>query len=206
MLTTGSNYVIIQTMKKLFVFLTMMLIVTSGISQTPLNPPLGLKFGSTPDEVKKEVSSKGTYKTIETATYGKLLTFDDVIVGSTTAQSVMFKFVNNKLFAVTLIYIVENINELQAKYDNLSEIITSKYGQGHSFRTFRYPYDDTADDFAAAVRGGYADISTFWSKMFTGEDGIILELKRYGVTMEYQSGALMSEALEAQKSKDEVAF
>lgn len=141
----------------LLVFISSMILAQEKI----ITPPLGLTFGMNETDFKAVMNKYGTFKSKSSQSYGFGIHYNTVKIGSTTASLVIGKFVENKLFEIVAIYIVED-EDIQRKYKEICEIITTKYGKGEETRKFRYPYEDGDDDFVIAVKGGYTDISTLW--------------------------------------------
>jgi hypothetical protein len=192
-------------MKKLICISVMLFTAIASYSQSNLNPPIGLTWGSTVESTKQVLNKLGTFGEISDASYGKFLRYDKVAIGTTSADVVFLKFTNNKLFEIKIAYYVEDA-DIQSKYDQICQIITSKYGKGNEYRTFKYPYEDKASDFEMAVKGGYADISTFWIDMFT-DGAITVEINKIpGIILGYQNSDLFKEARKASDSKDNVSF
>lgn len=183
-----------------------LLISLATFAQERLTPPLGLSFGMTLESAKIKLNSAGTFNKSGISDFGKTLTYEKVKIGSTVSDMVMCKFVNNALFEVVIFYLIEN-TEIEEKYAEFCTIIRNKYGEGESYRNFKYPYEDTADDLEMAVKGGYASIVTYWSKSFTNSDAISVEIiSAPAIKLSYQNGTLIDEATKVKTDKDKVAF
>ncbi len=141
----------------LLVFVSSMIFAQEKI----ITPPLGLTFGMNETDFKAVLNKYGTFKSRTSQSYGFGINYNEVKIGSTIASLVIAKFVDNKLFEIGAYYIVDD-EDIQSKYNEICQIITTKYGRGEETRNFRYPYKDGDDDFVMAVKGGYTDISTVW--------------------------------------------
>lgn len=177
-------------------------------AQSNVEAPMGLAFGSDMASVKSVMNNKGTFDSENIQSYGKSLLYSGVSVGVKNATLASFKFTDNKLFEVSLVFEPSRETEIEDMYDSICDIINAKYGRGESFRNFKYPYDDTDDDFLIALKGGYATIKTYWMK-FDDEDSITVGIEKYGslcVILKYQNGKLIDQAQNKQKELNTSEF
>lgn len=193
-------------MKKLFTIILTLLLSIVVFGQQKLYAPLGLSFGGSIQASRQVLDKLGTFDKITNPTYGKALIYTDIKVGSTKADAVVAKFVNNKLFEVGFLYGVED-NNIESVYEKLCKIISDKYGEGHSYRLFTDPYFDGDGYFMQALKVGKLNISTFWSSRFSNSDAIWIEIETSGIiALSYQDGKLLLEAIELNNSKDNASF
>jgi hypothetical protein len=172
-----------------FIFLNILLMGQDKM----ITPPLGLTFGMRESAYKTAMLKYGTFDKAEDEAYGRSLNFLNVSIGNTKSFVFVGKFVNNKLFEVVVGY-NDDITEIEERYKDICSIISSKYGQGKSFRNFKYPYEDKEEDFELAVRSGHADIVTYWGTYETNE--ISVEINKIpAVSITYQSTTLVEEAV-----------
>lgn len=192
-------------MKKLFILLFAMMMFSLN-AQKSLTPPVGLSFGMNLESAKQKLDPIGTFDESVTAVYGKRITYYNVKIGSTVSDMMGCKFVNDKLYEVVIFYDATH-SEIENKYNSLCAIITDKYGEGQSYRNFKYPYEDKASDIEMAIKGGYANIATYWLKQFNNEDGISVKITSgMAIMLIYQHGVLTNEAINISTIKDKNAF
>lgn len=151
---------------KIILSIATILFTVSAYSQTNVPPDgaAGLKFGMSPSEVKAIWKNKGTlyqdYETIK-STIGSL-SYIDISVGNEKFDVATAKFVNNKLYEISVMKLPEREAFAQGIYDNLQEILNNKYKKGNSYRIFTGIYEDGDGYEMQAVRLGNADIATYW--------------------------------------------
>lgn len=192
------------------IVLYFLLISLASFCQSKLDAPLGLIFSSNRATVKSNLSSKdGVFDKESKHIYGTSLIYNDIKIGSLKSETSIFKFVDDKLFEVNLFFSPTHNNEIQDIYDDICKIIFDKYGKGESFRNFKYPYEDKADDQIIAMKKGYADITTFWLK-FSDSDAITAKILPFDedieVKLSYQSGNLLKLAMKKQEIQNKNDF
>lgn len=195
-------------MRKYFGIMILLIMSVTMFGQTKLSAPIGLTFGNSLESAKQILNQVGTFVEKTSRPYGISVQYSEVKIGATTADVVMCKFVNNKLFEVCVYYKADD-EKIQSMYDNFCSIINTKYGKGKSFRIFRYPYKDGDEDFITAIEGGYADIETYWTHWTHEEedDAIVVEIiKVPAIRISYQNGVLFNEAKRIEDNKNNASF
>ena len=184
-------------------FLTCMI---SSFAQTELTGAMGLTFGMNPNSVQSVMEKKGGI--VKTLKNGKFI-ITNVIMGTKKPAMVLCDFVNNKLFDIGIYFTPSLEAKTQDLYDEISEIIVSKYGKGESIRHFKGIYTDDDGYEMQAVKLGNADIVTYWSK-FLNNNAICLQIypltESLYVKLTYQDDRLAAEAEKQQATKDKAEF
>ena len=182
---------IFKPMKRLILFSCLILLPSYIIGQLkPITPPLGLTFGMSEDSFKSIMKKYGEFDQSYNQPYGKALSYINVKIGNTTSDIVGAKFVNNKLFEVTLYYLVEDI-DIHLKYREFCNIFEDKYGTGKEIRYFISPYQEKDGHFVEAVKNGKAKIFTLWESVNT----ITVTIDKLpAIEINYQSVSLYDEA------------
>jgi hypothetical protein len=193
-----------KTSKELLISCLLVSFCTLTFAQTAqtLSAPLGLTFGMNAISAKKILTSRGGKIETESPT---LLLVSNVQVGNKTSDVAAFKFINNKLFEVSLSFWPEPEATSQKIYDELQQIVESKYGKGDYYRSFKGIYDDGDGFEMQAVKQGQATIVSYWTN-FLNESGISLEIqllqKNIVVRLGYQDGLLVNDAIAKQNEKN----
>jgi hypothetical protein len=195
-------------MKKLL-FLVLMVIITNSLiaqsEQTELAGALGLTFGMNATSVKDIMGKKGS--TLREAT-PEIITYENVQIGTKKADLLSFHIVNDKLHTIKALFISEIEAKTQDIYDDLKNILGSKYGEPKSYRDFTDPYKDGDGYEMQAVRLGKAAIESYWS--FKNDKVIALEIRALKtemyVSLVYQDSKLFEEVKAKQGIKNKADF
>lgn len=84
---------------------------------------------------------------------------------------------------------------IKTNYSEICDIISLKYGKGVEKREWKFPYSENYGDFATAVHGGYANISTRWYKTnYITASIISFQYKYLLVLLVYASESLSDKA------------
>lgn len=182
-------------------FLVLIFISGNSIAQTELTGAVGLSFGISTENVKSIMSKRSGTVDQSGPNY---LSYNDVMIGTKKADILFLQFVNNKLHTIKAMFLPEFEAKTQDLYDELKEIITSKYGKSESYRNFKTPYEDGDGYEMQAVKLGKADISSYWK--FPSDRIISLNIesteKIIFVSMVYQDGKLFQEVKQKQENKN----
>ena len=195
-------------MKKLL-FLGLMVIITNSLiaqsEQTELAGALGLTFGMNATSVKDIMGKKGS--TLREAT-PEIITYENVQIGTKKADLLSFHIVNDKLHTIKALFISEIEAKTQDIYDDLKNILASKYGEPKSYRDFTDPYKNGDGYEMQAVRLGKAAIESYWS--FKNDKVIALEIRALKtemyVSLVYQDSKLFEEVKAKQGIKNKADF
>lgn len=184
-------------------------IASNHLEDAP-NGAAGLKFGMSPNEVKALWSTKGKLSEAYTplqAAVGSIL-FKNLKVGTETFDIAVVKFVNMKLYDIILSKIPYSDGFAQDIYDNLQEILITKYGNGSSIRHFEGIYEDGDGYEMQAVKLGEATIATYWdfSPISIIKLGIESAEVNLIVIMQYQSVELCKEVNKATNKANKIEF
>jgi hypothetical protein len=197
-----------KTIKTTLIIFVLSTFCSVAMAQTKpvLSAPLNLKFGMSFAEVKKAMIAKGFEVQTESP---KMIMFKDVTIGNMKSAVAVFKFINNKLYQVNFGFFPPAEKMAQKIYDDLQEIIETKYGKGDYYRNFTGAYDDGDGFEMQAVRLGEGSIKSFWLE-FADDSGISLAIEPLStsvyVSLQYQDGILIKDAIAKQDEKNNTDF
>jgi hypothetical protein len=195
-----------KNLQATLLFALMMVFSISLAAQTELTGALGLTFGMNAGTVKSIMQKKGGI--VESAINGNL-SITNVTMGTKKPAMVICKFVNNKLYDIGVYFIPTVEAKTQELFDEISSTIVSKYGEGRSFRHFSGKYTDGDGFEMQAVKLGFADIATYWSK-FLNNNAISLEIyplkDNLYVKLTYQDDRLAAEGEKQDATKNNAEF
>jgi hypothetical protein len=158
--------------EKFILFVLIMVNSFSLYAQSDLTGAMGLTFGMNKNAVKSNILKRsGTFET----TKGGTLMITNITMDSKNPVMVMCKFVNLKLFEISVYFIPSLEVKTQELFDEISGIVESKYGKGQSLRTFKGIYKDGDGFEMQAVKTGNGSIATSWSG-FNNNNIIYLEI------------------------------
>jgi hypothetical protein len=186
------------------ILLSIMIIssISSLAQEVELKGAMGLTFGSNKATVKKIMASKGAILMSDKA---DIIAYTDFPIGTLKAYILFCKFVNDKLYEIVANFDPVLEAKTQERYDEICEIISSKYGKGDSRRLFTGTYTDGDGFEMQAIRLGNADIATFWVNFKNGS-GIIVEIVSINdalrVKLTYQDGVLIDDAIKRDNLKN----
>lgn len=188
------------------VFFNAMCLTLVSQSPTKLTGALGLTFGINKAKVKEIIVGKGG---ILKETKINSISFSNVKMGTQNSDILLCKVVNDKLFEIVAIFAPSVEARAQELYDEIKNIIESKYGKGESFRSFKGIYTDGDGYEMQAIKTGNATIATYWTN-FENKNGIVLEIvgteRLVFIKLSYQDGLLIEEAIKIEDSKNAVEF
>jgi len=145
-------------------------------AQSPLFADI--KWGSTVEEVKRQLIGKG-FKPTATDKDGDLK-FEGKLLGETMAGWAMF---SNKKLAKVFIVLATPDRRAIDKYNEVRKVLVEKYGDpSDTFKMFRRPYYEGDGYEEQAIRLGKARYSTFW-----GNGLYVAITDRLAVTITYES-------------------
>ena len=177
-------------------------------AQSKLDAPIGLTFGQNIDIVKLILDKKGEYVDTTNVDYGTVLTYSNINLEYLTSEIIICKFVGDSLFEVDMLFRSTIIHDIEKKYDEVCNIVISIYGEGDSFRSFKYPYSDKSSDLIEALMNGSADIKTRWQFMFLEEDAVSAQIIEYDqslyVKVSWQNGKLINKVLKSREAIEKV--
>ena len=189
--------------------LALLLIPFLGFSQTtkPIDSFLGIKFGSNALTVKNAITARGGILEIRQSSVD-FLVFTNVTLGHRKAEMLAIKFVNKKAYQAGFLFRAplepQTIDYYNALVNDLNEV----YGKGTSTRNFKSPYEDGDGHELTAIEGGYADFQTLWTNANGNGNAIQAKINADPllVSLTYQDGALINEAISQQKAKEKSDF
>lgn len=200
-------------MKTAIIF-SIVVVLSSPIAYSQTNEApdgaAGVKFGMSLAQVKSIWNTKGTIYQDYTVTIPKIgiVFYKNLKVGTKTFDMASASFVNNKLYMIELSLFPESDVFAQLEYDNLKEVIESKYGKGRSIRRFNGIYEDGDGYEMQAIRVGQGRIVTQWS--FEPVSIVKLEIKPLSenvyVSLGYISVSLGEEADKLKEQKNVIEF
>jgi len=189
-------------MKKLL-FITLLLIPCLGFSQTtkPIEGFLGIKFGSSKDEVIAAMKAKGYKPGVSNNNSDPILDFGSITYGHRQTTEFGVKFVDNKAYQAVFIFKADEEPKTIIYYNNLINDINENYGPGDQHRIFRSPYADGDGDEITAISGGYADYFTNWFD--SNKNDIQVKItSEMNVIVFYTNGTLADQAKAKAKEKE----
>jgi hypothetical protein len=195
-------------MKKVL-FIVILLMFSTLIFAQSLDGFLGLRFGTTADSVKKIMLAKPGCKLGVKSTKDVLM-FTDCKFAGRGATLIVFRFINNK-FHTGRVFLSPSLDSKIVELFNTvkGELNERYYTTTQDYERYDYPYEKGDGYYESAIKLGKAHFSAYWDftnpKSENKEDNNIISLEideDMYVIIGYQDGALIKEAVEAQKSKD----
>jgi hypothetical protein len=172
------------------------------LSERTLNAPIGLTFGMSTEKAKAFMLRKNVKLDTKYSKKDKLF-YNNVKVGSKTADFITLLFVDNKLFDVTIYYDVTN-GRIQETYDLLKETIDNKYAYVAPYRNFDKPYFDGDGYEMQAIKLGKGSISTYWG-LKNGTISLVIE-QSLEISIGYQEINLAAIYFNRKKKKEAADF
>ena len=176
--------------------ITMMFLTVFGFygqaQNTSLDGFLKSNWGQSLAEVTANNSAKG-YEYFE-GLGDDMLAVTGANFAGTSDCMIIWMFTSDKLFQG----IVSITPDLEAKamseYDNMKTKISGKYGEGKTYESYDYPYDEGDGHWETAFKLGKGHLDTFWNF----EDGNSLSMKLgedLAIKIVYQSTELVAEKI-----------
>jgi hypothetical protein len=195
-------------MKKILVLIILLIVPVFIFAQVELPGALGMTFGINKVTVKTIISNKGGVPN-GTGSNPNVLSFTKVKMGTKICDNVSCKFIDDKLYKIIIAFFPEVEAKTQELYDYIRSIIVDKYGETKSYRDFKGIYTDGDGYEMQAVRTGNADIVSYWTD-FKNENAITLEIKAIEdfvyVSLSYEDGILIKEAIKREEAKNATEF
>jgi hypothetical protein len=192
----------------LIAFLLFMTI--SSINAQSIDGFFGMKFGSSVDSIKKAMLSKQG-STIESkfCTDSRLV-FTGLKFAGRNALLMRFSFVNNKFHTGTAAFTSDLESKVVDLYNDIKGEINEKYHQSTSdYEQYKYPYEKGDGHTETAIKLGKASFATYWffKHPISGnkdyQNSITLEISsNLTISITYQDGMLINEAIEKKKEKN----
>lgn len=184
----------------LFVFT--FLCSTSLFSQT-LDGVMGVKFGSSPETVKKVVLAKTGAKLFTGRTHEHMLFFEGFTFAGRKVALVAFSFINNQFHTAMIAFKPKNSATIIELYEELKNEINEKYFVTNmDYEEYKYPYEKGDGLAEYAIQADKANFSAYWEFKNLNSESDYINLKISSdlrIDLTYQSGALIKLARDKQK-------
>lgn len=189
-------------MKKNLIII-LLLIPFWGISQTtkPIEGFLGVKFGSSRQEVIAAIKAKGGI--LDADSPADKAYFTNVSLGPRAAETLFVFFTNDKLYKGVFYFKPDQEPQTIEYYNALVSDISEVYGKGKAVRTFKSPYQEGDGYEITALSSGHA---TFFTN-FDRANGLIqigiktLKDESLYVLVYYEDKTLSAEVEKNEKQK-----
>ena len=161
---------------------------------TSLDGFLKSNWGQSLAEVKANNSAKG-YEYFEGL--DNILAVRGVDFAGTSDCMIIWMFTSDKLFQGIVSITPDLTAKAMSEYDSMKAKISGKYGEGKTYESYDYPYDEGDGYWETAFKLGKGHLNTFW----TFEDGNSLSMElmeNLTITIKYQSTELVGERIKQQ--------
>lgn len=187
----------------------LLLIPFFGISQTkkPIEGFLGIKFGSSKAAVIAAIKAKGGSMYPE-GDEKKIILFRNVTLGTRETRVLFVKFIDNKAYEAIFILVPKLEPKTIEFYNDVVSDINDVYGPGKAYKDFKSPYFEGDGHEISAISGGYADYETQWrSDLSDTSNSMEVSIgSDLSISVRYQDGALIDEAVKRQKEKSNADY
>lgn len=165
----------------------------------------GMTFGSSMAECKKNILAKEGATIDNKNSSETVLIIDGAIFGGRKTDFISLEFITNKLHTARVFYPKTLEAKVEELYSEIKSEINSKYYTTKvDFRNFKSPYRDGDGYDTQAIRLGKGTVAAFWKfkRSDEFENLISLEIKEdLIVSLSYQDGKLIKEAVQKRKSE-----
>lgn len=188
-------------MKKLLSLLSFILIANIAISQsTSLSGCLGVKFGSNQKETKEIIEGKNAGFNLYSNT-DDVVSYSEGTFANHECIGIIYYFYNNSFHSAKVLLEVSQSPKVFDFYNKIVSEVQDKYGiSPYKEHIFKYPFEEGDGHEVSAIRGGYADIKSY----FNFDDGNVITVsitENLDVLIIYQNVKLAEEAINASKKK-----
>lgn len=187
-------------MKKISFTVALSILVSLIQAQTKtLDGFLKSDWGSSVAEVKVNNADKGyTYYEDEAVGKDALVATGANFAGENDCI-ILWRFTSDKLFEGVVIITPELKAKSMEKYKDMKSKISGKYGEGSTYESYDYPYEEGDGHWETAFRLGKGQLSTYWE--FEDSNTLGMELTEdLTIKITYQSTKFVREAIEKQKA------
>ena len=167
-------------------------------SDTELTGFLKSKWGESLTKVKNNNLVKG-YEYIDTANtvnaeFHSVLAVIADFAGLPNCVLV-WSFTSDKLYQGVVMFTPELSAQAMLKYHSIKDLLVKKYGEGVTYESYDYPYEEGDGHWETAFELGKGKLNTYW--IFKDDNTISLQLTaELDVKITYQSDELTSETIE----------
>lgn len=190
-----------KNMKKFLIFIISVLVYSNSFSQaTELTGCMGIKFGSTKEQVKEAVISKRagfqTYK--DEVSY---ISYTNGTFAGRECVGAIFMFYNNKLHTVKILLREDQDPKVFDLYKTVVSELETKYNtSAEKHHIFKKPYYEGDGYTVSAIKMGYADIASYIN--FADNNVISISITENLTTMIlYQNTDMAQEAIDNNNQK-----
>lgn len=169
---------------------------------------LGIKFGSSREEVKKSMLLRQDCKLDIQNSNENVLFFDNVNFGGRKTEYIIFKFVNNQFHTGAVVLKPELESKCIELYTKIKDELNEKYFvTDKDYENYKYPYEKGDGHAETAIAVGKAEFVSYWffNQDTDGEiqNAISIQIKEdFNIVITYQDGKLITEAIKKQKESN----
>jgi len=194
-------------MKNAIVFL-LLIVSTNSYSQS-LDSFFGMKFGCSPDSVKKVMLAKpGT--SLMQGSRNDFLMFSGLKFAGRNTERISFSFINNKLHTGKVGFKSNLESKTLELYNEIKDELNQKYFKTkQDYEIYKYPFTKGDGHFETAVSSGKASIASFWefknpkAKVKEDNNSISLQItETFLIALCYQDGVLIGQAIDNDNKKN----
>lgn len=182
--------------KSILTILILLPILTFAQDLPKITGLLGIPFGSSVEKVKQVMTNKGAKRDLKS----KQLLFTNVKFGAYSDCLVIFSFVNNKLYQGIISLPSGSEGSTIDRYDLAVSELSKKYGEGESYKSFKYPYEEGDGHELTAIQLEKAEFTTYW---IIGDQALSSYIsKDLYIFIKYQDTKLFREASQIRDTKN----
>jgi hypothetical protein len=169
-------------------------------SKTKLTGFFGMPFGSSMEECRKVMLSKGGTLDKKSSNASALV-FDAVTFGGRKTFFMRLEFHKNRLCNAKAFFKPVMEAKVFDLYNDIKADLTSKYPDlPQEFETYKYPYEKGDGHEITAIKLGKASVATFW--VFADNNAISIEIiSDVVIKLTYEDAGLARKAIEEEKVK-----
>jgi len=194
---------------KTITLLVLMAIPIISYSQT-LDGFFGFRFGCSMDSVKKEMLIKPGCSLIDKYSSENMLAFEGMKFAGRDATYMIFGFINNKFHTGSVLISPNLKSKIIELYSDIQGELNEKYYKTTKvYENYTSPYEKGDGYYETAIKLGKADFSSFWkfvnpkSNKEDQKNSISLKITpTLNVSIKYQDGILIDEAVDKSKAKN----
>lgn len=138
----------------------------------PIEAFWGIKFGSSPDEAKKLVISKGG-KFEAPASKPDQLGFTGVVFTGRQTESLLLNFIDGKFYESSLKFPIADDAQVISLFNTIQKELDDVYGHSDINASYEYPYKEGDGETVQAIKFGHATIFAKW----TSSNGNTIQLQ-----------------------------
>lgn len=188
-------------MKKILLFIGLFLINFYSNAQTDsLTGCMGIKFGYTTSQVRTAVTNKNVGFNLYTNT-PDIVSYTEGKFAGRTCVGAVFAFYDNKLHTIKILLNPEYEPKSYDLYLEVRGELSEKYGLSYTeSHIYRSPYSEGDGYVTSAVKGGYADITSYF--IFPDGNVLVIEItKSLSVMLTYQDSKLAGKSIDENNDK-----